>query len=257
MLTLAELQHALQDFLLDNTADAEQLTLDTPQFSRRERLQIYHSAYRLRLVEALRNDYSAVAQTLGEESFVKMCAEFIATYPSQHSSLRWLGKKLPAFLREQQYKTHICELAEFEWAQTMAFDAADASLATAENLRLLTPEAWMSLQLEFHPSVQLLRFHSNAPALWNRCIKEPDSAASEIVTAIEPQAWLVWRQELQVLYRALDASEAEALGAFLAHQHFAEVCSGLCDWFAEEEVPMQAARYLQQWLQAGLITSAG
>jgi hypothetical protein len=58
--TLAELQLALQDFLLGKQVDASELTLETPSFSKRERLQIYHEAYRLRLIDALRNDYLAL-----------------------------------------------------------------------------------------------------------------------------------------------------------------------------------------------------
>ena len=126
--SLAELQTALQDFLLDKTQNASDLTLETPAFSREERLQIYHEAYRLRLIDALRNDYPALEAYIGEENFVLVATEFIATNPSHHPSLRWFGKKLPQFLREHsEWKLHIqvAELAEFEWAQMMAFDAAD------------------------------------------------------------------------------------------------------------------------------------
>jgi len=257
MPTLAELQHSLQDFLLDNTAEAEQLTLETPQFSRHERLQIYHNAYRLRLIDALRNDFPALEKVLGEEAFVKTCTTFISTFPSTNPSLRWLGEKLPPFL-QASYPIHIGELAAFEWAQAMAFDAANSSLASIEDIRALPPEAWMTMQLEFHPSVQILWFKSNAPALWSKCIKEEGPAHLEVIVATEPNAWLVWREDLQVVYRALEQAEASAMQAFMSQKNFAEVCSELCNWFAEEQVttqvPMQAARYLQQWLQAGLIT---
>lgn len=253
MPTLAELQHSLQDFMLDNTAEAEQLTLETPQFSRQERLQIYHNAYRLRLIDALRNDFPALEKVLGEERFSEICSEFIAVSPSTNPSLRWLGEKFPEFLQARD-ALHIGELAAFEWAQTMAFDAANASLASIDDIRALPPEAWMNMQLEFHPSVHTLWLKSNAPALWNGYIKEEGVVDLEVAITTEPQAWLVWREDLQVVYRALEQSEASALLAFLSQKNFAEVCTELCNWFAEEQVPMQAARFLQQWLQAGLIT---
>jgi hypothetical protein len=254
MPTLAELQRSLQDFLLDKNADAETLTLETPQFARHERLHIYHNAYRLRLLDTLRSDFPAVEKLLGDATFENLCLDFIAAYPSNHPSLRWLGKDLPAFLRARQQPPQVCELAEFEWAQTMAFDAADDSVASIEDIRKLAPEAWMTMRLRFHSSVKLLQLISNAPEIWHGFIKHEPAVVITASMAAEPQTWLVWREDLQVVYRLLERPEASALHAFLSQQSFAEVCAELCSWLAEDEVPMQAARYLQQWLQAGLIS---
>lgn len=252
--SLAELQTTLQDFLLDKTPSASDLTLETPRFSRQERLQIYHEAYRLRLIDALRNDYPALESYIGENDFVAIAEEFITTNPSHHPSLRWFGEKLSAFLSTHSFwqtHIHVVELAEFEWAQTMAFDAADISIATLDDVRTLQPEQWMTMQLEFHPSLQRLSCYSNAPILWNSLIKDETAIAVEI--SGEAQEWLVWREDLQVVYRTLDKSESWALDNFLQQQNFSDVCSGLCEWFAEEQVPMQAAQYLQQWIRGGLI----
>lgn len=252
--SLADLQTALQDFLLDKTQNASDLTLETAAFSREERLRIYHQAYRLRLVDALRNDYPALESYLGENDFVAIAEEFIAINPSHHPSLRWLGQKLPVFLRAHVHwkkHTHIVELAEFEWAHTMAFDAADIVIATLDDVRALQPEQWMTMRLEFHPSLQRLSCYSNAPTLWNSLIKDETAIAVEIFK--ESQEWLVWREDLQVIYRPLDTTEAWALDTFLQHKNFADVCGGLCEWFAEEQVPLQAAQYLQQWIRGGLV----
>jgi len=254
--TLAELQASLQDFLLDKKVATDDLTLETPAFSKSERLEIYHNAYRLRLIDTLSNDYPALKFYMGEDVFGELAREFIAVHPSHHPSLRWLGEKLPQFLRAHnnwQEKTHLAELAEFEWAQITAFDAADTSLTTLEHLRSLPPEDWMTLQLQFHPSVQLLDFYSNAPEQWNCAIK--DEVAVEINNSAELQTWLIWREDLQVLYRPLEIAEAWALNNFRQQKDFSDVCNGLCEWFAEEQVPMQTARYLQMWINNGLITT--
>lgn len=253
--SLAELQMALQDFLLDKTQEAGDLTLETPAFSRRERLKIYHEAYRLRLIDALHNDYPALESYVGEDTFAEMANQFIAVNPSHHPSLRWLGEKLPAFLREHthwQNHIHIVELAEFEWAQAMAFDAADTPVTTLDAVRTLQPEQWMTMQIEFHPSLERLKCFSNAPTLWSSLIKDETAIAIEISESV--QDWLVWRENLQVVYRPLDNAEAWALDNFWQQKNFADVCGGLCEWFAEEQVPMQAAQYLQQWIRSGLVT---
>lgn len=253
--TLAELQLALQDFLLDKQVDASALTLETPSFSKQERLQIYHEAYRLRLIDALRNDYPALEAYVGENEFILLATEFITEYPSHHASLRWLGEKLPNFLRKHvHWKEHIevVELVEFEWRQVMAFDAADTSLASIDELRTLPPVQWMTLKLELHPSLQLIDCYSNAPTLWNALTKDKTALAIELTQTA--QAWLMWRENLQVVYRPIDTTEAWALNAFLTQKHFAEVCEGLCEWIAAEQVPAKVAQYLQHWIRAGLVT---
>lgn len=252
--TLAQLQLELQNFLLGNDEDASDLTLETPQFSRQERLQIYHSAYRLRLIEALGTDYPALQAYVGEKEFTAIAEGFIAAHPSHNPSLRWLGEKLPAFLRNhEKFNTQIemAELAEFEWRQAMAFDAADTSITTLEELRTLVPEQWMTLKLHLHPSVQFMHFYSNAPTLWQTLIHDGKLSAAESAQA--PQAWLLWREDLQVVFRPLDAAEDWALTAFSTGKKFAEVCEGLCEWFSAQEVPMKAAQYLQHWIQGSLI----
>jgi hypothetical protein len=254
MKTLSEIQTALQDFLLDKTQDASDLTLETPAFSKLERLGIYHNAYRLRLIDALRNDYPALEAYLGDDNFTTLCNEFIAQNPSQHPSLRWFGEHLPSFLRTHTYWQHlivVVELAEFEWFQAMAFDAADTEITTLDHVRALNPEQWMQMQLKFHPSLQIITCFSNAPELWNSLIKS--GIAIEVATTTELQAWLIWRENLQVVYRPLDSAEYWALTTFQDQNNFTEVCSGLCEWFAEEQVPMHAAQYLQQWIRAGLV----
>ncbi len=254
--TLAELQLALQDFVLDKKVDASALTLETPNFSKQERLQIYYEAYRLRLIDALRNDYPALEAYVGDDEFIALATEFIAEYPSHHPSLRWLGEKLPNFLRNHEHwEEHIeaVELAEFEWQQVMAFDAADISLASIDELRTLLPEQWMTLKLELHPSLQLIHCYSNAPTLWNALTKDKSAIAVELTRTA--QAWLMWRENLQVVYRPIDTVETWTLNAFFTQKNFADVCEGLCEWIAAEQVPVQVAQYLQHWIRGGLVSS--
>lgn len=253
---LAQIQLELQNFLLDKNEDASDLTLETPQFSRQQRLQIYYSAYRLRLIEALKNDYPALHLYLGEDKFNALAEAFIAGHPSHNPSLRWLGEKLPHFLRNHdQWKMNIelAELAEFEWRQVMAFDAADTALTTLDELRSLQPEHWMTLKLLLHSSVQIMHFYTNAVALWQSLTQGEKSIPLESLQ--EAKTWLMWREDLQVVFRPLDAAEAWALAAFSTGNNFADICEGLCEWFSAEEVPMQAAQYLQNWINSGLVTS--
>lgn len=254
--SLADTQYALQNFLLDKQRELDDLTLETPEFSRAERLHIYHNAYRLRLIETLANDYPALQLAVGEDKFSELCTQFIAAHPSHHPSLRWLGEKLAEFLRnhpEWKAQVHLIELAEFEWAQLTVFDKTDESIATLDDLRALPPEAWMTMQLSFQQALQLMKCKTNAPKFWEFLLKDEPEVQAEFLTG--PQDWLIWRENLQVVFRPLNASEAWALQTFIAGKNFAEVCEGLCEWFTEEQVPMQAAQYLQHWIRGGLVKS--
>lgn len=252
--SLAELQSTLQEFLLDQQSSIDMLTLETAAFTRQQRLEIYYDAYRLRLIDALRNDFPALELLLGVDDFSQIMIEYIAKHPSQHPSLRWLGEKLPIFLRSHpigQQHINIVELAEFEWAQIMAFDAKDSIPATLDNLRTLDNTQWLDLKLQFQPSLQLANYSTNATTVWNALIKS--GTETDVEFFIESKAWVIWRSELQIVYRPLDKPEAWCLQAFSNNQNFSDICGGLCEWFPEEQVPLKAAQYLQQWLQSGLI----
>lgn len=252
--TLAELQRALQGYLLDQPNTLAGLTVATEKFSQQQRLDIYHHAYRLRLMDVLKNDYPALALLLGENDFEKMLLDYIAQHPSQHPSLRWLGAHLPGFLRSYtpwREQVHLCELAAFEWTQIAVFDGENALAKNLDDLRLLDAEHWPQLQLRFHPALQLEFYFSNAPILWQALINQQHLPA--ITLASEAQAWLVWRNGLEVVYRSLEPAEAWSLQAFSDKNNFSSVCAGLCDYFPEDQVPLRAVHYLQQWLTDGLV----
>lgn len=252
--SLAELQSTLQQYLLNQQNDIATLTLETTAFTRQQRLAIYYDAYRLRLIDALRNDFPALELFLGVDDFSQLAIEYIAKHPSQHPSLRWFGKKLPGFLRTYpiwEQHINIVELAEFEWAQIMAFDAENSTPATLNNLRALNNNQWLDLKLQFQPSLQIAHYSTNATSVWNALIK--NDTQTDVEFFVKNKAWVIWRSELQVVYRPLDDPEVWCLQAFANNQNFSDICGGLCEWFSEEQVPLKAVQYLQQWLQGGLI----
>jgi hypothetical protein len=56
-----------------------------------------------------------------------------------------------------------------------------------------------------------------------------------------------------VYWRSLDEPESCALDAFRAGENFADVCAGLCEWIAEDQVPDRVAGMLRQWVAEGLV----
>lgn len=259
MSELLQIQRAMQCHLLDPACADKTLALDavvmeTESVSRAVRLNIYANAYRARLVEALAVDFGMLHTYLGDAEFSDLVHAYIERHPSRYFSMRAIGSELSQFLQTAApYAEHIelHELAEFEWALCHAFDAADAACAHSADLTALAPAQWAELKLQFVPSLRVLALRSNAPEIWKALNSEQSPPAPEISAA--PIAWLVWRRDLTLLFRAIDDVEKAMLDNFSSGAAFADVCGALAEALAEEVVPQRAVAVLQQWLQDGVI----
>jgi hypothetical protein len=219
------------------------------------RLAIYADAYRTRLREALASNYPALVKLLGARDFATLAARYIAAHVSRTPSIRYYGDALPEFLASDagyQDVPLLAELAAWEWALTEVFDAADAAAIGAEGLTAVAPEAWADLGFSFHPAVRRLELRWNVPHLWKALTAGEPHPAPEL--AAQPQAWLQWRDGLQMRFRSLDTDEAVALRVALDGGSFGELCVRLSELVDEAQAPTRAARYLRSWFDAGLVT---
>jgi len=256
-ISLADLQRAVQNLLLQPEQAADDFIVATELVPRATRVAIYANAYRTRCVEAMSADFSGLKAYLGDDEFESLIHLYIEEYPSQHFSLRYLGGHLCDFLcRRAPYSAHrdIYELAQFEWALCNAFDAADVDPLSIDDLRRVDATAWPALQLRFHPSLQRLTLFGNAPALWAALNAERQPPA--FVSETDARPWIVWRQQLRLLFRPLAENELRALDAFYAGSSFAEVCERLSETVVSEQVPISIAGFIQQWLSEELIVAA-
>jgi hypothetical protein len=216
----------------------------------RQRLGIYRDAYRLRLLEALRENFAGLTGLLGDDGFDAMAGEFIARHPSRHRSIRWYGDGLARFLESApRYRERpwLAEMARLDWAMLSAFDAADAGAVGVDDLASLPADAWPGMTIRFHPSVVRLDLHwSVAPFRRAVVAGEKDVAAPE--RSEGPVPWLVWRQDMRQFFRSLDSDEAHAMDAARAGADFATVCGGLCEWVDEDQAPARAASFLKRWV---------
>ncbi len=256
MSRLTQLQNNFQEYLLaPHTGHGmQQNIVDNAQASAQLRLSIYADAYRLRLGEALSNDYEALHGLLGDEQFYKLCHRYIERHPSRHFSLRYFGQHMKAFLRVTEpylRQPVLAELAEFEWALIDAFDAPDSEIVRIEDMARLAPESWPSMHFAAHESVHRLEFSWNVQQLWN-ALKE--NATLEPPQRSEtPQPWLIWRRDLATYFRSLSPSEAWALDAIREGQNFSALCEGLCEWVNEDQAAATAAGLLHRWISDGVI----
>ena len=219
-----------------------------------ERLDIYVAAYRLRLLEALATDFPGLHTLTGDDEFDRLGRAYIDACPSHHFSLRWYGHGVAEFVRRTPpYAAHpvLADMAEFEWAMSLAFDAADSSVVTFADMAMLPPAAWADLRLLPHASVQRINLQWNVPTLWKSI--QAEQAPDAPVQAEHPVGWVLWRQELNTYFRSLTVDEAWAIDALLVGENFPGLCAGLCEWIDPQNAPAHAAGMLKRWVQDGMI----
>lgn len=254
MNSLASLQRAFQRHVCHGGRVMEQAVLATPRAGAARRLGIYADGYVSRLVGALAIDYPGLKGVLGETAFERVTREFVAAYPSRHANLRWYGGELPAFLaRKPRWRRRpmLAELARFEWALGLAFDADDAVPTRAEKVAGLAAEDWPRLRLRLHPSVQRVRLGSHVPQIWQAATTGHEIPRSTMRR--RPIEWLIWRKEHEPVYRPLSPEEAWAMGAVARGRDFATLCSGLRRFVGARHATQACVQFLRNWLSEQLV----
>ena len=251
---LAKLQADFQAYLFDDIKGAAFKTqiINDKKVGVKKRLGIYYDAYRLRIIEALSNAYPHLKNLLGDDLFESTACAYIDLYPSTYRNMRWYGGQMNEHLRKNLPQHPIAaEMAAFEWALGLAFDAEDVLNLTLQDLAEIPPENWADLRFKFHPSVQLLALKWNVLLTWQALNAEETPPAA--VQINEP--CLVWRKDLNSHYRSLELAEYAAIQQVIAGESFGELCEQLQENASEEAATMQAAQYLAGWLNEGMIST--
>jgi hypothetical protein len=249
MTGLRELQAAFQGFVQCDAPGIEAAVVGDARAGSAERLDVYYQAYRLRLEEILRNDFPGLRALVDESGFRELCWRYTEMYPSVEPSVRWFGRSLEEFLqRTPPYgeRAELADMARFEWAWGLVFDAPDTSTVSLETIEALPAESWQTLRFQMHPAVRRLVLSSNVPDVFQAAVR--DEPVPEVICTDEPMQWLLWRRERAVYWRSIGESEAWAIDACAAGADFPALCSGLCRWYDEAAVPAQMAAQLKRWV---------
>jgi hypothetical protein len=225
-------------------------------------MHIYAGGYKTRLAEALRINFPTLHRALGDEAFDTLACGYIDAMPSQYRSIRWFGRELAAYAqRDSSILPHaaLLDLLKMDWAIGMAFDAADAPVLRAEQLRALAPTAWPALWLMSHPSVTMLRLDWAVEPIWRaatRELNEDGTSQDSEAPAENPHHLLIWREGLEARWRVLPADEACALEQISSGSSFGDLCACLAMQTNEEAAALTAAGYLARWVADGLLTDS-
>ncbi len=257
MTHLRDLQLRFQDYLIGVSDDIGQDIISTDNALAEHRLGTYYNAYRIRLIDCLAIDYSALEKYLGRPAFENLALDYLKRYPSSHPSVRWFGAKLPEYIAQYyqgEDEEFLQELASYEWAQTLVFDAADSpTLFQLEDMAQVPAEAWAGILFEFKPALRWLDLWWNVAVIDNAVDKGDIMPKKQ--RAEYPLRWLIWRYQMKTHWRSLEVHEAWALESAATGASFAEICEGLLEWIDEPQVAITAAGFLKQWVSDQLVVS--
>lgn len=238
------------------------------------RLEIYYDMYRLRLLDVLFTDYPKLVGIMGEEKFTQAFLHYLLKFPSTHYSVRPFGEKMAFFLSTFELfclNSAYAEMAKFEWALGLTYDAADSVHIDFNDLKNLSPEEWIELKFNLHPSVSLLSFDYNVISVWkildaHKILPEQDdeSVLEYYPDNIEPAAlvsplsskeiWIIWRKDFATKFLQLNSEQYMMLEAISQGLSFSDVCEQLTKIMAPETVPNFVMQHLVEWLNFDILT---
>jgi hypothetical protein len=152
---------------------AERFIAPNSRLTAFERLEIYNRQYWFRVLNALIEDFPALRRVMGARAFEKLSTEYLIAHPSRSFSLRNLGSKLAEWLGGHPQwagRRHrlALDVAKIEWAFVEAFDNAELTPLTLDQIATLDGGSGLGLQ----PHLQLLAL---------------DYAADELVLALHKE----------------------------------------------------------------------
>jgi len=246
----------LQAFLLNQAAvDTIAPFIQGSPDEIQQRLAVYYDAYRWRMIEILQVAYPKLAIFLGQEPFADLALAYIADYPSEHVSARYIGEHLASFLASHQ-RPILAELAHFEWLLGDVLDAADSAILTAESLQAISVEDWPDLRLGLRASVRIIALHHPVPQLWQQ-LAEGVAISPAIEPAALPVDWVIWRYEQTAYFASLDAPSLRMFQLLAQGLPFAALCEQLETDLPSEDIPQFSVGFLQHWVGQQCLQNLG
>ena len=230
-----------------------------------DRLEIYNQQYWWRLLSNIQDDQVGLRAMLGEEKFDALATAYLESFPSRSWSLRDLSGDLSDFIVAQPKLSAprtlaARDLARFEWAQTVAFDAAqrprvegDELLGSqADTLRLGLQPYLSLLDLDYAVDEYTVAVKKKNQSLRNEASNAYDAPAEHKIVKRGPMPkkksiWLaVHRMDNTVYFKRLDREAFLMLTALREGQTLA---SAIESALAEADPKKDWISIIRGWFQ--------
>lgn len=214
-------------------------------FAPQEQLDVYVSAYRLRLIDVVAEDYPALAHYLGEDAFNALISEFVEREQPDHFNIARFADKLPGFIRKTRpedvfahetcdLETHIAQLA----------DAPETPVLTQEDFADITPERLLTAHLPPRAALQLLTFTYPVNAYF-QAVMDGDNPTPPTP---ETSHMVVFRHQDGMWRMDLDADEFALLEKLFAGQTVGAALEDL-----DEGAAAHLTDWFSRWIRNGLL----
>lgn len=216
------------------------------------RLDVYANMYFFRILDVLRDAYPKVVAALGDDRFHNLVTAYLAACPPSHYSIAAAGDRLPAFLQTHAFtasKPWLPALARLERAYVTLFDGPDAAPLTVTRVRELGAESMAALTLAPIPCHALLTHDFAIAALWSRL--DRGEAIGDV--AMEGEAVVVWRDDVTVFHRRLDADEVPLLRLVQQGTTVAALCEAADAGADVSQAALRVFSLLFRWVGDGLV----
>ena len=139
------------------TAVAESFIAPNSRLSAFERLEIYNRQYWFRVLSAFAEDFPGLRAVIGARAFEALSIAYLSAHPSRSFSLRNVGSKLAEWLTANPQTAGrrnrlALDVARVEWAFVEAFDSAERTALTLDQIATLDAGSRLALQ----PHLQLI-----------------------------------------------------------------------------------------------------
>ena len=229
-----------------------------------ERLEIYNRQYWFRVLSALAEDFPVLRAVLGAGKFDELSVAYLGEHPSRSFSLRNLGSKLVEWLgAHPQFagRRHplAVDVARIEWAFVEAFDNAEFTPLTLEQIATLDGDSRLALQphvrlmaLEYAADEVVLALHSREKRQASEAGVKHEDGEDEPAHLPRVRRRAVWvaahRVDFCVYYRRLEREEYLTLEAIRFGQSLG---AALEAGFKESRIPEhRRASRVRAWFTA-------
>jgi hypothetical protein len=249
MPALLELQRAFAASLLSADDEAIGCHIADDGFRPGERLDIYRNTCRSTLIETLRMTYPAVDRLVGSDFFATVAGWFVESHPARSAYLNEYGGGFGDFLAGLEATSsvpYLADVARFEWALSIAANAADVAPLGTGALLAVMPEDHAKLVFEPHPSLSLLALAHPADHIADAVLSGDEAAMAEVDLSSAPVRLVVHRGPAGLEAQRLDARD---------YEFFARLCAGECLGALVEICGDNAPRLLADQLAKGRLNT--
>lgn len=254
-MNLQQLQTNFQQIVLkEECFGADWVSTSKQGLSSQSRLAIYHNAYRVRLIDVLRDTFEHTATYLGDEWFQGLASGFVQSHGSSRDNIGYYGQAFPEFLAEQlSNDLEVAELAEMDWRLRRAFDGADSPVMTLDDLQHLINGERIINRLRPVPTLSLTKQGFNTLDIWHAI--NQDEHPPVVQQLPEPKDLVIWRKGHSPHFRSISTIEVTAINGLCSGDSLDAIGTTLAKNFPQTDAASEFGGMLHRWITEEMLAA--